>query len=55
MSLANESKPGVPAAIVDLPCAQGALTTPSLDVQAILIVRIEYHVLMKLSRILSNF
>ena len=43
------------AAIVDLPRTQGALTTPSLDVQVILIVRIEYHVLVKLSRILSNF
>lgn len=35
MSLANESKPGVSAAIVDLPRTQGALTTPSLDVQVI--------------------
>ena len=43
------------AAIVDLLRTQGALTTPSLDVQVILIVRIEYHVLLKLSRILSNF
>lgn len=35
MSLVNESKPGVPAAIVDLPRAQGTLTTPSLDIQVI--------------------
>ena len=43
------------AAIVDLLRTQGTLTTPSLDVQVISIVRIEYHVLLKLSRILSNF
>ena len=35
MSLANESKPGVSAAIVDLLRTQGTLTTPSLDVQVI--------------------
>lgn len=35
MSLANESKPGVSAAIVDLLRTQGALTTPSLDIQVV--------------------